>query len=246
MEAAIATPARPPPATTETAPLLVAAALDAPTVQVQQQPFPFLTAHDLLPAAARDALQRDFPRHPEAGFFPYTAHDSGPALARLVADLTAPAFAEALGARLGVPDLASRPTLVTVCARLHRRHGTIHTDGRAKLVTALVYLESDWPHGSAGCLRLLTRGDAIDALAAPELRPVYGNFAAFARTDRSFHGHLPFAGERRVIQVAWLTDADALRRKRRRGRATQWLKRLLGALDARFGAGRGADAAHLD
>ncbi|MBS0577051.1 MAG: 2OG-Fe(II) oxygenase [Proteobacteria bacterium] len=228
------------------APLLDAASLGDAAVRVQRQPFAFLTASGLLPLAAREALQHEFPRYRQAGFFPHDAADCGPTLNRLIADATAPAFADALGERLGIPQLSARPPLVTLCAQLHRRHGTIHTDSRSKVVTALVYLESHWPHGSAGCLRLLTRGDDIAALAAPELAPVYGNFAAFARADHSFHGHLPFAGERRVIQIAWLTSHDELRRKQRRGVTSHWFKRLLGSLDRRIGAGRDVNAAHDD
>jgi hypothetical protein len=164
----------------------------------------------------------------------------------LIAQILAPEFADALGERLGVPGLSKFPALVTLCSRLNRRHGTIHTDSRSKVVTALVYLESEWPHGSEGCLRFLARIDDIESLIAPELLPVYGNLAAFRRAENSFHGHLPHEGERKVVQVAWLTSEDELLRKQKRGRFTRWLKRLLGPLDKRFGAGRDKNAAHRD
>ncbi|MBS0212101.1 MAG: 2OG-Fe(II) oxygenase [Proteobacteria bacterium] len=227
-------------------PSLLCGRLDGPTVAVRHQPFDFLIAQGMLRADARDELQRDFPRYPEAGFFPHKAADCGPTINRLIAEITAPAFADALGEQLGVPAMSKLPALATLCSRLNRRHGTIHTDSRSKVVTALVYLESAWPHGSAGCLRFLQRIDAIDALVAPELQPTYGHIAAFRRADHSFHGHLPFEGERRVIQIAWLTGADALQRKQHRGRVTHWFKRLLGSLDRRFGAGRGDSASHAD
>ncbi|MBS0193289.1 MAG: 2OG-Fe(II) oxygenase [Proteobacteria bacterium] len=213
---------------------------------VRREPFAFLAATGMLRIDAREALQRDFPRYRQAGFFPHQSEDCGSSINRLIAEVTAPNFADALGDRLGVPDMSKLPALVTLCSRLHRRHGTIHTDSRSKVVTALVYLESDWPHGSAGCLRFLERIDDIDALVAPELQPVYGNFAAFRRADHSFHGHLPHEGERKVIQIAWLTNAEELQRKQQRGRVTHWFKRILGSLDKRFGAGRDDSAAHVD
>ncbi|MBS0462017.1 MAG: 2OG-Fe(II) oxygenase [Proteobacteria bacterium] len=227
-------------------PLLRDARLSGPTVAVRQQPFAFLTATGMLREDARAALQHDFPRYRQAGFFPYQRGDCGPSINRLIEEITAPAFADALGEQLGVPAMSTLPALVTLCSRLHRRHGTIHTDSRSKVVTALIYLEDDWPHGSAGCLRFLSRADDIRATVAPELPPVFGNLAAFRRSENSFHGHLPFAGPRRVIQIAWLTGENELRRKTRRGRATRWLKRLLGPLDRHIGALRDPDKAHFD
>ena len=208
--------------------------------------FPLLIADGLLDAGDGDDLARDFPVYKGAGFFPYRAQDCGPSMNALVAELTAPAFADALGARLGLGALSRYPALVTICRSLNRRHGTIHTDSRSKVASALLYLTPQWIESHAGCLRFLSRADDIEAMVAPEIRPVYGAFTAFQRTNASFHGHLPFEGERRVIQVAWLVDAEAHARKTRRGRFSRALKWLAGRLDGWFGRGRDKDAAHLD
>ncbi len=226
--------------------LLDAARLDRPDTVVHQQPFAFLVAREQLPDSARAALAADFPAYPSAGFFPHEAKDCGPSLNRLVDELTSPAFADAIGARLGLPDLGRHPTLVTICRALNKRHGTIHTDSRSKIVTALVYLNEDWPPISEGCLRFLNRIDDIDDLVVPEIRPLYGHLVAFRRADNSFHGHLPHEGERRVVQVAWLTSEDEKLRKTRRGRLSRLFKKLFGALDRKLGAGRDRNAAHRD
>lgn len=81
-------------------------------------------------------------------------------------------------------------------------------------------------------------------MATAEIQPLYGTLVAFRRSDHSWHGHLPYAGQRRVIQVAWLADADEVRRKTRRGRWSQWVKRIAGALDRRWGARRGIGTRH--
>jgi hypothetical protein len=232
------------PTTASDAPLLDPARLDRPDTVVRDQPFAFLIAGQQLDPACREALAADFPRYAGAGFFPYEPRDCGPAVRRLVTELTAPAFADALGARLGMPELGRYPSLVTICRSIHRRHGTIHTDSRSKIATALLYLNESWPETSAGCLRLLDRIDRIDALVAPEVPPLYGNLVAFRRADNSFHGHLPAEGERRVIQIAWLTSAAERDRKTRRGRFSRAFKRLFGRLDRHIGAGRSDDAAH--
>jgi hypothetical protein len=218
--------------------------LERPDVRTADAPFAFLIAPDQLTGAARDVLIADFPRYGSAGFFPYRDEDCGASVRALVGELTSPAVADAIGARLGVPELATLPSIVTLSDAVNRRHGTLHTDSKSKVVTALLYLNADWPATSDGCLRFLTRGDDIEALAAPEIRPLYGTLVAFKRADNSWHGHLPFEGERRVIQVAWLTSAEEMERKSRRGRFSRLVKKLAGALDRRWGARRGVNARH--
>lgn len=226
--------------------LLDPARLERPDTLVLQQPFPFMIAHGQLPDDARSELDRDFPRYSSAGFFPYDPRDCGPSVNALIADMTAPAFAGAVGARLGIHNLHQYPTLVTVCRLLNKRHGTIHTDSRSKIATALIYLNGQWPDTSDGCLRFLHKIDDIDSLVAPELIPLYGEFAVFKRCDNSFHGHLPYEGERRVIQVAWLTSEEAKLRKTKRGKFSRAFKKLFGRLDTRLGAGRDRNASHPD
>jgi len=221
--------------------LLDVARLDRPDAIAAREPFAFLIAPGQLDDADRPALLADFPRYGSAGFFPYEPADCGPMLSTLVEDIRSPVFADALGQHLGIEGLGEYPTLVTLSDSLNRRHGTLHTDSRSKIATALLYFNQAWPHGSAGCLRLLARDD-IDTMVAPEIPPLYGTLVAFARADHSWHGHLPFEGERRVLQVAWLTSGDELRRKQKRGRFSRWLKKLAGGLDRRLGAGRDINA----
>jgi len=226
--------------------LLDPARLERPDTLVRQAPFPFMIAHGQLPDEARGDLDRDFPRYPSAGFFPWDPADCGPAVNALVEQLTAPAFAGLIGQRLGIADLGQYPTLVTLCRLLNRRHGTIHTDSKSKVATALLYLNPQWPDTSDGCLRFLGKIDDIDATVTPELPPLYGEFAVFKRCDNSFHGHLPYEGERRVIQVAWLTSEEEKLRKTKRGKFSRLFKKLFGKLDTRYGADRDRNAAHRD
>ncbi len=221
-------------------------AFDCADTHIRHKPFSFMTASRLLSDSARAVLAADFPHYPGAGFFPHEPADCGPSINRLIEELTTPALADAVGTRLGIESLGQYPTLVTICRALNRRHGTIHTDSRSKIVTALVYLNESWPDTSGGCLRFLNRADSIEDMVCPELRPIYGNFAAFRRSETSFHGHLPYAGERRVIQIAWLTSEDEKLRKTRRGKLSRLFKKLFGNIDRRIGAGRKDDASHLD
>jgi hypothetical protein len=214
--------------------------------EVRSAPFPFLVASDQLPPEAARELREDFPKYASAGFFPYEEKDCGPSINRLIGELTQPEVASAVGARLGIDNLGQYPTLVTLCRALNKRHGTIHTDSKSKVATALLYLNESWPDTSDGCFRFLNRIDDIDDLAAPEIKPLYGALAAFRRSDNSFHGHLPYEGERRVIQIAWLTSEEEKARKTQRGRLSRLFKKLFGGLDKKLGAGRDRNAAHRD
>jgi hypothetical protein len=234
------------PLQTPSSPLFDPARLDRGDTSVREQPFRFLIAQGQLPADAAAELERDFPKYGEAGFFPYEKKDCGPSVNRLVGELTDPKVASAVGQRLGIDDLGQYPTLVTLCRALNKRHGTIHTDSKSKVATALLYLNDTWPDTHDGCLRFLNRIDSVDDLAAPEVKPLYGNFVVFKRADNSFHGHLPFEGERRVIQVAWLTSEEEKLRKTQRGKLSRLFKKLFGGLDRKIGAGRDKNAAHPD
>jgi hypothetical protein len=226
--------------------LLDPARLDRPDTDIRQEPFPFMIAHGQLPDEARAELENDFPNYASAGFFPYDPSDCGLSVNLLIQNLTTPEFARAVGRRLGIEHLDQYPTLVTLCRSLNKRHGTIHTDSKSKVATALLYLNSQWPDTSDGCLRFLNRVDDIDDLVAPELKPLYGEFAVFKRCDNSFHGHLPFEGERRVIQIAWLTSEEEKLRKTKRGKFSRAFKKLFGSLDRKLGADRDRNAAHRD
>ena len=206
---------------------LDAARLQHADALVRAEPFPIVIASGLLEPARANAYAADFPKYSGAGFFPYADADCGPSIRALVAELSGPEFAQRIGVALGEPDLGRRPTLITLSRSLQPRHGSIHTDSESKVVTALLYLNESWPQTSGGCLRFLANEREFDAVVVPELRPLYGNLAAFRRRDNSFHGHLPYDGERRVIQVAWLVSEDAKQRKTKRGRLSRFVKWLL-------------------
>ncbi len=186
-------------------------------------PFRHLTAEDLLPDAAREALARDFPDPKKTGFFPIEGLSYGPAFAELLADVRAPAFSRAVGEKLE-RDLEHRPQMIVVRKWSAAKDGGVHTDGQDKVATALIYLNDDWT-AEGGALRFLA-GPDLDGPGTDPIPARYGRFAAFARADDSWHGHKPFAGERRVLQIFWLVDDAAAERKTRRHKRTAFWKAL--------------------
>lgn len=206
--------------------MLTESRLSGSDTVVLQEPFPILVAYNQLPTEIADDIDRDFPNYRGAGYLPYEEVDCGPSVKSLIEEMTSPEFADSIGERLGVPNLKQYPTIVSICRSLKKHHGNIHTDSNSKIVTALLYLNPDWMQSSDGCLRFLKSIDDIESTVVPEVRPVYGTLAAFRRADNSFHGHLPYQGERRVIQIAWLTSEEEKQRKIRRGRVSRFLKWL--------------------
>lgn len=196
---------------------------------VSALPFPHMTATMLLPKDKEESLARDFPQIDMPGFFPVDGLRCGESFAELIADLRSPAFSQLMAEKFQLP-LADAPTLITIRRLSARKDGRIHTDGPDKIASALIYLNNTWSPAE-GRLRILPQA-SFDAPGAVEISPVYGNFIAFRRSDRSFHGHLPFVGERRVVQLAWLTGAEALARKQKRHSRILFVKTLLHALGA--------------
>jgi hypothetical protein len=61
---------------------------------------------------------------------------------------------------------------------------------------------------------------------AREIVPLAGTMLAFRRSERSFHGHLPFIGPRRTMQLNWVRDHAVVRRELGRHRWSARLKAL--------------------
>jgi Rps23 Pro-64 3,4-dihydroxylase Tpa1-like proline 4-hydroxylase len=145
---------------------------------------------------------------------------------QLIGELEGAALAEAVSNKLGI-DLQPFPRLTTVRKYSQLKDGRIHTDSQSKLATLLVYMNDRWEQSEAGRLRVLRDGEHFDNMVV-EIPPIIGSAFAFRRADNSWHGHKPFAGERRVVQVTWLTDAAELDRKKRRNSVSKFFKGIFG------------------
>ncbi|HEV8307451.1 MAG TPA: 2OG-Fe(II) oxygenase [Methylomirabilota bacterium] len=191
---------------------------------LSREPFEFLIVSDVVTPEAKLSLERDFPRIPRAGSFPVSELVYGPSFSALLAELRGPGLRSVLSEKFGM-ELAGLPTMVTVRGRCHPGHdGQVHTDATWKVISLLLYLNDGW-QSAGGRLRLL-RSENLDDVAA-EVPAESGALVAFRRSERSFHGHKPFDGERRVIQVNWVTSQRMIDRELARHRRTAWLKRLV-------------------
>jgi hypothetical protein len=193
---------------------------------VSREPYLHTLGSNVLNPSAVEEIRRDFPEIGKPGYLTVDEVSLKGRFKALIDELESDEFSRILGEKFGV-DLVSCPRLTTIMKRSQLKYGAIHTDGPSKVLTLLVYMNDAWDAPAAGRLRVLYDGKNFEPFAV-EVPPTMGTMFAFLRADNSWHGHEPFEGERRVVQVAWLKDASELERKRKRNRTAQFLKGIFG------------------
>jgi SM-20-related protein len=187
-------------------PLLNLAALDA--TPLKREPFDYLVVPDFLAPEALADANRDYPEITSPGNKDLEALHYGPGFGALIGELTGEEFARHIGEKFGV-SLDDAATTVTVRKFSEASDGNIHTDHWSKLITVLVYFNTDWDEQS-GQLRLLRSGTDIEDYAA-EVPPAGGTLLVFRRTPVSWHGHKRFVGERRMLQLNYIKNSRLAR-----------------------------------
>jgi len=188
-----------------------------------RQPFDHLIVPGFLTAEGLALVDRSFPAIDAPGSFPAAALDHDDEFETVLDTLQGPELTAAMAAKFEV-DLAGRPTMVTLRGQCQARDGRIHTDSTTKIITVLIYMNDGW-EAEGGRLRLLRGPDDLEDMVA-EVPPQAGTLLAFRRSDTSFHGHKPFVGRRRSIQLNWVTDAGVVRHELARHRMSARVKRV--------------------
>jgi hypothetical protein len=190
------------------------------------EPYPHFLGANFLREDIIPELRRDFPDIKKPGYL--TVADAGlkGRFRDFISELESPELTEVLSQRFGI-NLHPYPRLTTIRKLSQAKDGRAHTDGTSKVMTMLVYMNDEWTAGAEGRLRVLYNDQDLDSYAC-EVPPVMGTVFGFLRRDNSWHGHKPFAGERRVVQIAWITNAEELERKRRANGLAQVLKGIFG------------------
>jgi hypothetical protein len=190
---------------------------------LRHDPFDFVIVEDFLRAEHLPGVIGDFPALGQHGSFPLAGQRCGAAFRRLAEELEGDEMRRAVEDKFAI-DLAGRPTMITLRGYSDGKDGRIHTDTATKLITVLIYMNPVWEE-EAGRLRLLrSAGDLEDFVA--EVSPVAGTMVAFRRSANSFHGHHAHIGQRRSIQLNWVTDQRVVRRELGRHRWSARLKAL--------------------
>lgn len=190
---------------------------------LKKKPFPYLIVPQFLSPDSLDAIHKDYPDIQQSGSFPTDGLEFGSSFQNLLCELNGQEFRQIIETKFGIP-LAGLPTITTVRGRCAQKDGAIHRDSVTKLITVLLYMNSKWEK-PGGQLRLLNSDSNIEDFFC-EIPPQEGTLLVFEVTPNSWHGHLPFEGERRVIQFNWLTSNFIAKKERIRHKISAKLKKI--------------------
>ena len=188
-----------------------------------RDPFDFVIVEDFINPARFGEIVADFPDVPGPGSHPPSALAIRGAFKALMEELEGPAFRATIERKFDI-DLSGRPTMYTVRGFVSERDGQIHTDSKTKIITVLLYLNQGW-EADGGRLRLLRSNASLDDPVA-EVSPNGGTLLVFRRSDKSWHGHKTFKGQRRAIQMNWVTSAEVVASEQRRHSFSTRVKKL--------------------
>jgi len=189
---------------------------------LQREPFDYLVVPGFIRPAALAEVNRDFPAIEGPSNHPPERLRYGPAFASLIDSLRSPELAALLGEKFSVDLSGCHPT-IAIRRYCEATDGNIHTDHKSKVITVLFYFNEHWPH-EGGRLRLVRSPTDLEDYAAESV-PEGGAMLAFRRTDHSWHGHKPYVGERRILQLSYTKGGDAARLV---SSLTKPIRRLLG------------------
>ena len=187
------------------------------------EPFPYLIVDNIIRPEVLSDVVGSFPAIKKRGSFPPHAVACSGLFATLMQEMQSDELRDLIGERLGM-DLTNRPPMITVRGRTSEKDGEIHTDSTSKLVTVLLYLNPGWA-SPVGRLRLLYNNRDLVPYAA-EISPEAGRCLIFKVTPNCWHGHEPFVGERRTIQLNYVSSDKVRDRELNRHRLSAFLKQL--------------------
>jgi SM-20-related protein len=173
------------------------------TAKLETDPFEHMIVPGFLTAESLGQINATYPTITKGGSFPIEAIDAGATIKDVIDELDGAEFEGAVAEKFGV-DLSGKPKMYSLRGYLRGRDGKIHTDSNDKIITVLLYLNESWAH-EGGRLRLLRNSTDLENYVA-EVPPDNGTLLVFKRAKNSWHGHHPFEGQRRALQMNWMTS----------------------------------------
>lgn len=170
--------------------------------QMRYDPFEYTIVPGFLKEESLARVIADYPDL-KGGSYPLDTVKVTPALRDVIDELNGPEFEAAVAEKFSV-SLAGKPTMFSLRGYCRATDGKIHTDSKDKIITVLLYLNEPWQH-EGGRLRMLRSGTDLEDYAE-EVPPDYGTVLIFKRSDKSWHGHGSFDGQRRSIQMNWMVS----------------------------------------
>jgi SM-20-related protein len=191
---------------------------------VERDPFDYVIVRNFIEHEKLAEVLADYPQVPGPGSHPPAGLKIFGHFKELIDELLDGPFRKIVEEKFDI-DLSGRPTMYTVRGFCRARDGKIHTDSKTKLITVLLYMNDEAWESSTGRLRILRNSDDLENFAA-EVEPSGGTLLIFKRADNSWHGHHPFDGKRRAIQLNWVTEQSVVDREQGRHGFSSTIKRI--------------------
>jgi SM-20-related protein len=191
---------------------------------IERNPFDYVIVRNFVEREKLAEVLADYPQVPGPGSHPPAGLKISGHFKELMDELLDGPFRKIVEEKFDI-DLSGRPTMYTVRGFCRARDGKIHTDSKTKLITVLLYMNDDAWESSTGRLRILRNGDDLENFAA-EVEPSGGTLLIFKRADNSWHGHHPFEGKRRAVQLNWVTEQSVVDREQGRHGLSSTIKRI--------------------
>jgi SM-20-related protein len=191
---------------------------------VERDPFDYVIVRNFVEREKLGEVLADYPQVPGPGSHPPAGLKISGHFKELIDELLDGPFRKIVEEKFDI-DLSGRPTMYTVRGFCRARDGKIHTDSKTKLITVLLYMNDEAWESSTGRLRILRNSDDLENFAA-EVEPSGGTLLIFKRSDNSWHGHHPFEGKRRAIQLNWVTEQSVVDREQGRHGFSSTIKRI--------------------
>ena len=170
---------------------------------IETEPFDYTIVPGFLSPESVARINATYPKIETGGSYPIESLEADMAIKQVIGELDGPEFEAVIEERFGVV-LAGRPKMYSLRGYTRAKDGQIHTDSKDKIITVLLYLNENWQQ-PGGRLRILRSGSSVDDYAA-EVPPDNGTLLVFKRSETSWHGHHPFDGPRRSLQMNWMTS----------------------------------------
>ena len=171
--------------------------------RVETDPYSYVIVPGFLNADSIVRINATYPNIEKGGSYPVESLDNTMAIKDVIDELDTPEFEAVIEEKFDVA-LDGRPKMYSLRGYTRAKDGSIHTDSKDKIITVLLYLNEKWQQ-PGGRLRILRDGTNVDNFAA-EVPPDNGTLLVFKRSDTSWHGHHPFEGPRRSLQMNWMTS----------------------------------------
>lgn len=194
--------------------------------KIETDPYEFVIVPGFLSAESLRRINETFPRIERGGSYPIESLEAGMTIKEVIDELDGPEFQAIIEEKFGI-ELAGRPKMYSLRGYTRRKDGQIHTDSKDKIITVLLYLNETWSD-SGGRLRILRSGNDLDDFVA-EVPPDNGTLLVFKRSEVSWHGHHPFEGPRRSLQMNWMTSESSRGIHKVRHTISATLKKLVAA-----------------